>query len=326
MTDLLKIGEDFNDFTKAVNHGLVLYALRRRKNSPIVLTQKQIYAVYKNIDSQYYRFTIPKKSGEERVIEAPTKNLKSIQRGINELLHDVFTPEDQAHGFAIGKSIHTNSDIHIENKWILNIDIKDFFPSVSKGRLITVLQLNQINRSRFMANKIALFCTHRKQLPQGAPTSPTLTNIVSRRLDIRLKGLANSYNFNYSRYADDITFSGPSKSASKKILSILELILKLEGFELNKAKTRLLPSSLRQEVTGLTVNLFRNTTRKYRRNIRAILNNCNKTTISEVAFQNGYESSSKFISSLRGKINFLVHTSKTKEVLRLQEQFIKLTK
>lgn len=241
---------------------------------------------------RYSQFSIPKKSGGKRIINAPASGLKSILRTLNFVLQCIYDPHAAAMGFVANKSIVDNARIHAGNPYVFNTDLKDFFHSfdrkwVKYGFMIEPFNLGKERED--LAFLLSSLCTHpfkingevRSVLPQGSPTSPTITNILSVKLDRRLTGLAKRFGARYSRYADDITFSAAMnifKKAKNPVLnekgsyddfvSELERIIKEYGLEINPAKTRLQYNAFRQEVTGLIVNEKVNVRRRYIKQIR----------------------------------------------------------
>lgn len=229
---------------------------------------------------RYYIFKINKKSGGERTIMAPYDELKGILQCFNVVLQTLFTPHPSATGFVLGKSIATGARMHTEKNYVYNIDLKDFFHSFERKRvkwMFTQAPFNLSGEREPLAFLLASLCTHpieiegqtRIILPQGAPTSPTLTNILCYALDKKLSGLAKRFGATYSRYADDITFSS-NKSIFKKgaFLSELQRIITSQGLTINEKKTRLQEKEYRQEVTGLIVNEKVNTYRRYVKQLR----------------------------------------------------------
>ena len=235
---------------------------------------------------RYHSFLIPKKSGGERTISAPCGNLKWMQLCINEIFKALYTASPYAMGFAEGRSIVDNARRHTNQNYVFNIDLKDFFPCIDIKRVWNRLQRAPFNFNAKVAYTIAGLCTMRTiryredlpfeeafVLPQGAPTSPLLTNAICDTLDRRLHGLAKRFGLHYSRYADDITFSSmhnvyqPDGDFRKE----LERIITDQRFRINAKKTRLQHCSVRQEVTGITVGQKLNVSRKYVKDVRAIL-------------------------------------------------------
>lgn len=235
---------------------------------------------------RYRKFTIPKKSGGFREIHAPNGNLYWIQLCLNEMFKTVYTPSSHAMGFTKGLSIVDNARMHTNQNYVFNIDLADFFPSIDQARIWKRLQLAPFNFNKELANILAGLCSiktlrptstetfeERYNLPQGAPTSPILTNAICDTLDRRLAGLAKRFGLHYSRYADDITFSSMHNVYQEDSTFRQELhrIISDQHFAINPKKTRLQHKSVRQEVTGLTVGKKINVTRKYVKDIRAIL-------------------------------------------------------
>ena len=226
---------------------------------------------------RYYIFKIKKKSGGERTIMAPYDTFGELLQYFNVILQTLFTPHPSATGFVLDKSIATGAQMHIGKNYVYNIDLKDFFHSFERKRVKWMFTQAPFNLSEPLAFLLASLCTHpieiegqtRIILPQGAPTSPTLTNILSYALDKKLSGLAKRFGATYSRYADDITFSS-NKSIFKKeaFLSELQRIITSQGLTINEKKTRLQEKEYRQEVTGLIVNEKVNTYRRYVKQLR----------------------------------------------------------
>lgn len=222
--------------------------------------------------SHYTRFAIPKKAGGERIISAPLPRLKAAQSTIAGWLSAV-PLHPAAHGFVPGRSIVTNATPHVGCAVVVNFDLEDFFPSIDWIRVRGIFE--QLGYGRPIATVLALLCTEAevetleidgkrwfvqtstRRLPQGSPASPVLTNLLCRRLDARLAGLASRLQFTYTRYADDLTFSlrpGGEIQNLHRLLYALPRIVVDENLRLHPKKTRIMHRGRRQEVTGLVVN------------------------------------------------------------------------
>ena len=222
--------------------------------------------------SHYRRFAMPKKTGGERIISAPMPRLKRAQYWVLDNILARAPLHPAAHGFASGRSIVSNAMPHIGRAVVINIDLKDFFPSIAMPRIKGVFK--QLGYSEQVATVLALLSTESatetvvvdgetfhvahgpRTLPQGAPSSPALTNILCRRLDARLQGAAAKLGFRYTRYADDLTFSADEaggKLAGKLLWRIRQIVID-EGFTPHPAKQHVMRSSERQTVTGIVVN------------------------------------------------------------------------
>lgn len=188
------------------------------KFHPFTMKLLLYYCNPNNVFHRYSQFKIKKKSGGFRTISAPrNRSFTLMLRYVNEIFKAVYTPSEFAMGFTEGRSVVTNASKHKGMNYVFNTDIKDFFPSIEQPRVWKRLQLKPINFSQPIANVLAGLCSMRGEkqsdgkynyiLPQGAPTSPIITNMICDTLDRRLAGLAKRFGVNYSRYADDITFS-----------------------------------------------------------------------------------------------------------------------
>lgn len=247
---------------------------------------KLTYLLYvKRIDNCYTSFDIKKKNNGVRVISAPNEDLKDIQRKLGYLLelhHKAFLKEKNidnkiSHGFEKNKSIITNAAVHRNNKYILSIDIKDFFDNIHFGRVRGFFNKNiEFNLPLDMATVMAQLVCYKGVLPQGAPTSPIVSNLICNILDIRILNLVKKYRMNYTRYADDMTFSTNDRCIVDNYDGILEEIaneLGKFGLHINDKKTRLIYKDSRQEVTGLVVNKIINVNRHYCKKTRAMAEN-----------------------------------------------------
>ena len=227
----------------------------------------------------YKEFDIPKRSGGTRRITAPTGKLKDIQRCISAIAAPYYRTPECVQGFAEGRSVATNARNHTGRNYVLNIDLKDFFPTITYTRVMKSLQ--ELGFNEEVSDIISRLCTipmwderkemWRNALPQGSPASPLLSNIVCSSLDHRLSALAQRYGVTYSRYADDMTFSSNHSVYSRDGLFFKELedIVRSSGFKINEKKTRLQKKGSRQEVTGLIVGEKVNTYRQFTKNLRA---------------------------------------------------------
>ena len=201
----------------------------------------------------YYNFSISKKSGGKRIISMPDRELLIVQQKIKEKILDNVIIHKNAFGFVRNRSIIDNAKMHLNQEMVLNLDLKDFFPSIHKGRVFYIFKniCNYDNNTSYCLTKLT---TYKNSIPQGAPTSPVISNIVAFMMDVRLSKIADKFNINYTRYADDITFSGNNENTNKSLLKIVKDIIEDCGFNINKKKTRFASYAGRQEVTGLIVN------------------------------------------------------------------------
>ncbi|AOY77880.1 retron St85 family RNA-directed DNA polymerase [Clostridium formicaceticum] len=204
-------------------------------------------------DSLYNSISIPKKSGGKREISIPTVNLKYVQRWIlDNILYNIRV-SSQATGFVKGLSIVDNARPHVNKECVITIDIENFFPTISFETIFRLFYYYGYTKE--MSYVLAKLCTYEGKLPQGAPTSPYLSNIVSLKLDKRFNSLVNKLsdlNASYSRYADDLTVSGDKKIV--KYVPLFKEIIQDERFIVNEKKFRVQNKPDRQMVTGIIVN------------------------------------------------------------------------
>lgn len=252
---------------------------------PLTMGQLNFHA-YDTKHRAYIDFRIPKKKrGEFRTISAPCPGLKVIQTCLCKVLTDQYQPHVAAMGFVPGRSVADNASVHVGQEYVYNIDLRDFFPSIKGGRIYKRLLAKPFSMDPATANMVVRLCCGVDEngvdvLPQGAPSSPILTNIICERLDRKLSKLAKAYNLRYTRYADDITFSGTSNKFApegKFCKALAHIVEQEEHLCINEDKTRVRGCNQRQEVTGLTVNQKVNVSKSYVKQLRTMLANWEKS-------------------------------------------------
>jgi RNA-directed DNA polymerase len=258
------------------------------------------YVLYiKNAEQKYTKFEIPKRSGGMRQISAPCSELMSLQRRLAELLQECIAEINEergvkavlSHGFRRKHCIKTNAWAHRNKRYVLNVDLQDFFGSINFGRVRGFFISNKnFQLKERVATLIAQIACYDNALPQGSPCSPVISNLIGHLLDIRLAELARQSGCTYSRYADDITFSTNKPQFPKNVAvqrdeddhcwvvgADLVKIIGRAGFKVNDKKTRLQYHGSRQEVTGLVVNTKLNARSEYRHVARAMVHRLMKT-------------------------------------------------
>lgn len=211
--------------------------------------------------------TLRREGKPPRTISAPGPLLKFIQRRILRRVLDQAQVHGAAHGFVKGRSIFTAAAPHVGRRVVVCLDLRDFFGTITFARVVGFFKACRFSDSTSFL--LAGLCCREGRLPQGAPTSPILANLVCRRLDARLHGLAAKYGFAYTRYADDLVFSGPDRLVG--FLPIVQGIVEAEGFHLAPEKTHIMRSGSRQKVLGLNVNTRVSVPKRVRRLIRAMV-------------------------------------------------------
>lgn len=248
-----------------------------------------------DLQQAHYHFTWEKKrSGGVRLIESPKQKLKQVQVKILREILDRVPAHATAHGFIAGRSILTNAAPHVGQGIIVKFDLTNFYTTVGFSRVVAIFRA--IGYSREVAIWLGSLTTNavpgnmpfdrdklyslmpywRRHLPQGAPTSPALANLSAYYLDLRLSGMARRFGANYTRYADDLTFSGPAELSwgLRTLIPLVEQIISRERFQSNRKKRQVLRSHQRQSIAGVVVNSRTNVDRASYDRLKAILTNC----------------------------------------------------
>lgn len=271
-------------------------------------------------EPEYFHYNIKKKKGGLRSISAPEPKLKCLQKRLNYYLQQFYflIKPSYVHGFVIQPKdslticpIAENARVHTHKKVILNIDLKDFFTTISAKRVKELFTSEVFRFHENIAIALALITTYEKKLPTGAPTSPVISNLICLQLDEDLNNYCIENHITYTRYADDLTFSANESIHTDQTLDIIGIILS-QGFSINEKKLRIKLADSRQTVTGLVVNEKVNVPRKMIKNIRAMLHDLTVNG-AEVAAKNHFKNNHKplstlqfqFLSRLKGHIDFI---------------------
>ncbi len=275
-------------------------------------------------DGPYTKFTIPKRDGTERTICAPKSQLKWVQRAILEKVLSRVPAHYAAHGFVEGRSTVTNAAAHRGAAVVVKFDLRDFFPTIHYFRVLGLFaslgypvdnaKFGTADKSTQIAPTLARLCCYTPDpeawgtalVPQGAPTSPAVSNLVCRRLDSRLLGLATKLGGNYTRYADDLTFSFPTADGVDlgRFRWWVDQVCHQEGFLVHQQKFRVIRAAQRQLVTGIVVNSELRVPREDRRRFRAMLHNCRALGVASQAKGNP-----RFKEYLRGFASYVYMVS-----------------
>lgn len=267
---------------------------------------------------RYTKLEIAKASGKTRVIHAPASKLKTVQRWIAERILLKSRPHKYATAFFPGSSLSANASPHVSRQIVVRMDLKDFFPSIPFKQVRRVFA--SFGYTHQVSHLLANLCCHEGRLVQGAPSSPALSNLVAKRMDLRITGIKRSLmakkpddgrlKFYYSRYADDLIFSSDHEEVLG-ILPFIRQIVREEGFEVNEGKTRIMRSGRQQQVTGLVVNQRINVPAHQYRLVRTVLHDIHSRGI-EAAMERwqatqgqNMESAFHFRQVLLGKIAFI---------------------
>ena len=291
-----------------------------------------------DVDESHYTYHwLPKRNGF-RLIEAPRPFLKMAQQQIQQELLSKIPVHSAAHGFITGHSPVTNALPHVGQRVVVKFDLENFYTSVKFSRVVSIFR--SVGYCREAAICLARLTTSAvpmsmpfpdgslrplypylsRHLPQGASTSPALANLSAFSLDVRLSGLARSFGAEYTRYADDLTFSGPDQflRSLRVFIPLVEQIIRSERFQVNQSKRRVLRNNQQQKVTGVVVNEHPNVPRKEFDLLKAILTNC----IRQGPSNQNRENHSDFASHLRGRVAYVqqLNPNRGQRLLQLYEQ------
>ena len=270
----------------------------------------------------YRSFKIPKKNGHTREITEPLPGLKSIQYWILNNIIAIIPPNKFNNAYTKGRSIVTNAKYHTKQSMILNIDIEKYFDNIKHVAISAFF--SNLGYNRDVSNALATLCTLNDGLPQGSPSSPYLSSLLTVDLDEKLFILSRNWGLRYSRYADDITISG--KFHPGTIIAGVRQILIESGFKINESKTRVKKQHQRQQVTGVVVNRKLSVKKKDLRDIRQSMYYI-KTFGLEFHVEKIQLSKHNYIQHLLGKVNFYLFVKKgNQELILYKELLISLLK
>lgn len=216
------------------------------------ISKYTIYQLSYHSEKHYRTYSIPKKSVGVRTICQPSRRLKGLQSWILVTILNKIQVSSSCKGFRKGSSTLENAIPHIGANTVLNLDIKDFFPTVTDRQVFNIFKT--IGYNKVISTVFTNICTYEGKLPQGSPCSPYLANLSAWTLDLRIQGYVGKRGINYTRYADDLTFSGLNPSKVVKIIPMIKKLIDDENFSLNHKKTRIASSARAKTVTGLVIN------------------------------------------------------------------------
>lgn len=274
----------------------------------------------------YKEYRIPKRSGGERIIQEPFPNLKEIQKwildniltapGILRLIPKTVT------AFMPGRDIIYNSQPHVGKRTVICMDLKDFFPSISWFQVYVVFA--DLGYRKDVAGMLAHLCTLGGNLPQGAPTSPMLSNIVMLSVDRLISRFCESRGISYSRYADDLTFSMDGRFDYGRLMGYVRIVMEKARFKINEKKTKVFHRNHSQIVTGIVVNDHLQVSRSYRKKIRQEMYFLQKHGLKNHYARIEYRfSQDVYLHHLLGKVNFVLYVNPSDNEMQRYCQILK---
>ncbi len=282
-----------------------------------------LYAVSNSIGKHYRRVSVPKRSGGFRTLSVPDEVLKQIQRRICVRLLAYEPISEHATAYRPGGGVRENASVHVGKPLVLRLDIRHFFDSIRYAQV----KERAFPKERYtepLRILLTTLCYHKDALPQGAPTSPYLSNIVMLPLDLRIGEYCRAREIAYTRYSDDLTFSGDFDPAA--LVSFVSEVLRGEGFLLHPAKTSIANAGMRQSVTGVTVNRIPRASAEYRRALRQEIYYCERFGVKEhLAARASSETPAEYLAALSGRLSFALSISpRDPALLLLKEKLLRL--
>ncbi|MBE6621430.1 MAG: RNA-directed DNA polymerase [Ruminococcaceae bacterium] len=304
---------------------MIVYKELQSLETDLGVTAKTLYATSNNINAHYHNKSIPKSDGSIRVLSIPDEPLKKIQRAISEKLLAYEPVSIYAKAYKPASSIRKNAICHVGKEKLLKLDIYNFFDSI-KYSLVKEKVFPAKKYSEQIRVLLSLLCYKGESLPQGAPTSPVISNIIMRDFDQTVGEWCEERKIRYTRYCDDMSFSGSFDESN--VIKFVEGELKSLGFILNRRKTRCFTGGNKKTVTGIVVNEKINTEKSYRRQIRQEVFYCKKFGVQEhLTHMGSPENPYNYLSRLLGQINYVLQiTPDNKEFLNYKVQILNILK
>ena len=264
---------------------------------------RTLYGLTNNLEKHYHSVFIPKSDGSKRKLSVPDLILKRVQRSIADHILVQYPISIYAKAYKPGSSVQRNAQPHIGKKKMLKLDIEGFFDHILYSRVKDIVFCKE-KFAEPIRVLLTMLCYYKDALPQGAPTSPAITNIIMYDFDETVGEFCSKRKIAYTRYCDDMTFSGDFDE--KELIAFVKTELGKLGLFLKNRKTALIPTSKRQTVTGLVVNEKINVAKEYKKNIRQEMHYIKKFGLDEHLNRRGISDKQQYVQSLRGRIAFVL--------------------
>ena len=266
---------------------------------------KTLYGLSNNLEKHYHNVFIPKSDGSKRKLSVPDLPLKLVQKSIADNILVQYPISRYAKAYKPGSNVQKNALPHVGKKKVLKLDIEGFFDNILYSQVKDTVFYKE-KYSEPIRVLLTMLCYYKDSLPQGAPTSPAITNIIMYDFDETVGAFCNGRNIAYTRYCDDMTFSGDF--SEKEIIDFVKIELSKLGLHLKNRKTTVIPATKRQCVTGIVVNEKINITREYKNKIRQEMYYIKKFGLDGHLNKMGISDKAQYLLSLRGKISFVLQT------------------
>ena len=289
---------------------MIVYRELKSIETDLGFSAKTLYGISNNIDKHYHNAFIPKSDGTKRKLSVPDKILKLVQKSIADNILVYYPVSKYACAYTYGSNVQKNAEPHIGKKKILKLDIEGFFDNIIYSKVKDVVFYKE-KFSEPIRILLSMLCYHRDSLPQGAPTSPAITNIIMYEFDEKIGSYCEQKGISFTRYCDDMTFSGDFDE--KEVIELVKCELKKLGLFLKNRKTAVIPNTKRQTVTGIVVNEKINLTKEYKKKIRQEMYYIKRWGFEEHLKKRGISDKHGYLLSLKGRIAFVLQTVPTDE-------------
>ncbi len=280
-----------------------LLSLNLVNTTNIKMVKKILYNISNNIDSNYDELIIKKKNGKLRFLYEPSDELKNIQKNILKNILEDKRLADCVTSYRKNYSVKDNAKYHVNKNIIVKLDIKNFFNNITFDKVYSTCFYEALY-PKSLGILLTNLCCYHNTLPQGAPTSGYISNLVMRKFDELVSSYSKENNITYTRYSDDMTFSGDFNV--NNLITYVEKLLTENGFKLNKRKTKVIKQSQRQLVTGIVINKKISICKKYKRKIRQEMYYASKYGINDHIKKIKVKDKELYLKKLLGRINFVL--------------------
>ena len=296
------------------------YAVLDSLEQDLGFSAKTLYGLSNNLDKHYRNIFIPKHDGSKRKLSIPDLILKRVQRSIADNILADYPISRYAMAYTQGSSVQKNASLHVGKQKILKLDIDGFFDHITYSTVKDCVFCKE-NYSEPIRILLTMLCYYKESLPQGAPTSPAITNIIMYDFDEKIGKYCEENNISYTRYCDDMTFSGDFEE--KAVISVVKDELRKLGLFLKNRKTAVIPNTKRQTVTGIVVNEKIGLTKEYKNKIRQEIYYIKKYGIDGHLSKIGEPNKQHYLNSLKGRVAFVLQTLPDDEEFLRYKEFLK---
>ena len=298
------------------------YAVLDSLEQDLGFSAKTLYGLSNNLDKHYRNTFIPKHDGSKRKLSIPDLILKRVQRSIADNILADYPISSYAMAYTQGSNVQKNASLHVGKQKILKLDVDGFFDHLTYAMVKDCVFCKE-NYSEPIRILLTMLCYYKESLPQGAPTSPAITNIIMYDFDEKIGKYCEENNISYTRYCDDMTFSGSGEFNEKAVIFVVKDELRKLGLFLKSRKTAVIPNTKRQTVTGIVVNEKIGLTKEYKNKIRQEIYYIKKYGIDDHLSKIGEPNKQHYLNSLKGRVAFVLQTLPDDEEFLRYKEFLK---